>query len=559
MKKFLVLFLIFTAAAGIFAPRLFAQFSWNLASDFNSGLLSWNLPTGEKAEKVITVNNSIVPNTSLGANNPVNERGDYTYNSGGLDVFTYGRGTWLRSNELRLTIDFMGEAVDFHTRTLLDPLVANVTTTPGGANNTTGNHSLVMGDGRTPNWNDLLRYSFDEWYIRGYAWFLTAAAGNTPDRGKVEDFSALFTDDVLRTVVVENYGVNTPTADADFDLNGRDANNFRTRPGTELGKTDPYEWVMPYLMLGARFSANAGKLKFPLTFQLATDPGQNSGINGVNNYKRYNGSVRVSAEQIANTVTFDVIYRFRGGDPSTLNNYDENYNTAGTLQPDGTGSTSHTFGLYANILNVPDLGIGLGYSGYAVTYEDDANTYKETTKKTITTTGPLYSGIDLRLQYTGLKNMVITSHNNVSFAVADHSTENAKSLGVLGSELDGYSSQGWFSLYNAIGLDIGLGARLAASFQIANRYGAISTYESLISGGISKTKRSRNQLGGGGFVAFQFNQFILVQGGLAFRYLNDAYNNDAPGAQIAAATRNASGGSFDIAIPIRVNVVFQSR
>ena len=39
-------------------------------------------------------------------------------------------------------------------------------------------------------------------------------------------------------------------------------------------------------------------------------------------------------------------------------------------------------------------------------------------------------------------------------------------------------------------------------------------------------------------------------------WLNDAYTNSTPGAQNAASTRDASGGAFDIAIPIRVNVAF---
>ena len=144
MKKFLVVCLILGAATGVFAPRAAAQFSWNLTTDFNTGLLSWNMPTGEKAQKYITVNGGEVFNENVAGSNPVNDRGDYTFTSWGMDIFSYGRGTWLRANELRLTVDFHSDAVEFHTRTLLDELVrAEMVRNPGNPNVTGGGHSLV--------------------------------------------------------------------------------------------------------------------------------------------------------------------------------------------------------------------------------------------------------------------------------------------------------------------------------------------------------------------------------------------------------------------------------
>jgi len=555
MKKIFVLLPVFTAMALAFAPNAAAQFTWQLDSELGTGVVAWNIPTGERAQQYITLNGVTVQNTGTdaGGNNPVNDRGDYTYNTGGLDVLTYGRRTWLRPNELRLSIDYTGQAVDFHVRTLLDPLVANVTTAPGGQHNTTGNHSLVMGDGRTPNWSDMLRFSFDEYYLRGTARFITGYLGNTPDRGKVAGFSEAFTDDVLKTIMVEYYGVNTPAANADFSVNGQDANNFRTRPSQEPGADDPYGWVMPYFMFGGRFRMRVGKSELPFTVQIAADPGNNSGVDGSLNYTRFNGSARVSIERIADWLTFDAIYRIRGGDPNKLTSFDQTNNPTGAVQPDGSGLAAHVFGLYANILKVPALGIGLGYSGYAVSYED---TKDRDTGIITATKGPLYSGIDLRLQYTGLKNITITSINNVSFATADHSTDNVTSVGVLGSQLDQFTADGWLALYNALGLDWKLGQNLTASFQIGNRYGLLTTDNAMLGGGVSTVKRGLMQLGGGAYVVFQWNRFISVKGGFAFRYLNDSYSNTDPASQNAAATRNASGGSFDIAIPIQLTFQF---
>ena len=531
MKKFFALFLIFSVIAGVFAPQAAAQtaaqLSWSFDIDFNTGLFSCNIPTGDRAEESM----------------------------GSMDVFTFGQGSWLRSNALRFIFGYKGEMFEFHTRTLLDPLV-NPASSLSDEYSMTGNKSLVTETGRSVNWYDFLRHSFDEYYFLGRTRFFTGYLGNTPNRGKVDDFNT-FTDDVLRTVVVEHYGVNLPADDAGFNETGHDANNFMTRPVTEFGVADPYEWVMPYFMLDTRLAMRLGKLVFPVSMQLATDPGQNSGITG-SSYKRYNGSVRFSAEKIADLITFDAIYRIRGGDPTVLDTYDPAHNSGGVIQPDGRGTTAHIFGLYTNIHKVPNFGIGLGYTGYLVTYEDDKNTNKLTTRETITTSGPLYSGIDLRLQYTGIEKMTITLNNNVSFATADYSTETAKSIGILGIPLNSFTSQSWFALYNALGLDYQLTDDLALSFQIGNRYGLITTNSSVPGGGYSTAEMTRMQLGGGAFAAYQIRN-ILVQAGFAFRYLQDSYSDNAPGAQTTAATRDANGGTIDIAIPIRVRYVLQKR
>jgi len=542
MKKFLILFLI----CGV-STVTFAQFSWELGADFNTGLFSWSIPTGERTEQFITVGGNKVINDTV--NNPVGNRGDYSYSSGTMDVFTYGRGTWLRHNELRLSISYESEFVKFYSRTLLDALVMADINGGSGTNSLTDGHSFTADSGRTPNWGDYLLYSFDEYYFRGNAGFLSGYVGNTPDRGKVDNFHTL-TEDVLRTVMVEGYGVNTPTADADFAENGQDINNLMTSP--KHGSEDVYNYVLPYFMVGVAAIAVPGNV--PLTLQIAADPGNNSGINGGNNYLKFNGAVRFSAEKIADRITFDAIYRFKGGDPDTLYSYDKDYR-GGIVQPDGKGRAAHAFGLYANVLNVPGLDIGLGYSAYLVAYELDLNTAPNPTGR-ITRVGPLFSGIDLRLRYTsGIDGLTISSFNNVSFANSGTPTIPSEhySMGIFGTELAPDTTQSWFALYNALGFDFlpgGRFRRLAFSFQIANRYGKIATDTA------STVVRSRNQLAGGGYIVYTINQHLLLQGGLAFRYLHDSYSNDAPGAQDAEATRDASGGAFEIAIPIRLKLVF---
>jgi hypothetical protein len=241
-----------------------------------------------------------------------------------------------------------------------------------------------------------------------------------------------------------------------------------------------------------------------------------------------------------------------------LDSLEKDYNLNGIIQPNGDGRLAHNFGIYANILKVPNLGIGLGYTGYLMIYDDNRDTPSNT--GIITTSGPLYSGIDLQLQYTGLKNTALTFVSNVSFASSGRSVPSADTynVGLFGQNLDEYTDQSWFAIYNALGVDYQVNDKLSVSFQFANRYGII-TNDFTSTARVFTIKRSRMQSGGGGYAAFRINQYLLLQGGLAFRYLNDSYSNNETGAQNDLARRDASGGTFDIAVPIRLNLSFQKR
>jgi hypothetical protein len=107
-----------------------------------------------------------------------------------------------------------------------------------------------------------------------------------------------------------------------------------------------------------------------------------------------------------------------------------------------------------------------------------------------------------------------------------------------------------------LGLDYRLSDQLVASFQVGSRYGVITTVHTPLGGGSNTIKRSRHQIGGGAFIAYQASNHIHFQGGFVLRYLNDTYFNNDPQAQNVPTTRNASGGMFDFAIPIRMRIVF---
>ena len=529
-------------------PGVFAQFSWRLDADFNVRLLSWMTPTGEKAEKLINIGNDTKYNNL--ANNPnTNSRGDYSYISGTLDVFNYNRADSQRQNEMFMLMVFRHELVRMHLRSNLTNLIlCTVAANNGtGANELSGNHSFVMGNGRSPNWGDFLRYSFDEWYIRGMFGFFTVYVGNVSDFGKVNYFDN-FSSDFLRNIEVEPLGANTPTAAANYQNNGQDINNLMR--AENAGASDPFSYsAIPYFMAAARIT----QFSFPLTVQIAADAGTNL-MNGIKwNYRRMSGAIRISGERVADRITFDAIYKFRGGDSDTLDNYDPDNNIFGGLQPNGTGIIAHAFGVYSNILNVKDFRFALGYSGLFKVYEDSLN---KTSGITTGRTGPFFSGFDMRVVYTGINDTIFTFKTNISFANIEKSGTDSISVGLLGTNLAADTGQSWFAVYGALGILHYFTRQLHVFAQFGNRFGKIKTNVTA-TGAESEVIRMHNRFGGGAFLAFQFNTYLRLQGGLGFYYMNDLYSNSGKDSQEIAATRNSSGGTFEVTVPVRMRISFR--
>jgi hypothetical protein len=116
---------------------------------------------------------------------------------------------------------------------------------------------------------------------------------------------------------------------------------------------------------------------------------------------------------------------------------------------EGTSMNALTFGGYADITAVENLGLSLGYTGYVM--HSDANDIDNV----------LWNGIDLRAQYTGIPGLSISTHNNISFAKGAEK----EWLGLLKG--DGGS---FFSLYNAVGLTKELTEKLSINAEIGNVY-----------------------------------------------------------------------------------------
>jgi hypothetical protein len=128
--------------------------------------------------------------------------------------------------------------------------------------------------------------------------------------------------------------------------------------------------------------------------------------------------------------------------------YNAGAGTSLTWTPyEGTAANNMTFGAYADITAVENLGISFGYTGFmAYSDADDVDNV-------------LWNGIDLRVQYTGIPDLSISTHNNVSFA------QGAEKEWLGWMKGDGSY---FFSLYNALGLTKELTEKLSVNAEIGN-------------------------------------------------------------------------------------------
>jgi len=274
--------------------------------------------------------------------------------------------------------------------------------------------------------------------------------------------------------------------------------------------------------------------------------------------------LRAEAAQIADMITLAATFKYASTAlakltaPNNQNVIDEK-----------TGS--HTFGFYANIKPVADLGITLGYSGLIYNWSNTMDTdfssgdvrdqekhYLSQYKETMF---PFYSGIDIRAQYTGIDRLTVTFNNNISFANATGSDDpNPRGIysytwayrGQLnrddGDNLAKDRSESYLGLYNALGLNFLINEKLAADFQLANQLGVFTLkweHDDIVS-------RSNN-LGLYAGVTYKIVESERIHasicGGVAANLSFNSYQHAEPG-----SSRVDKAGIVEFGIPIGVKV-----
>ncbi|MDR1174772.1 MAG: hypothetical protein LBK83_04805 [Treponema sp.] len=433
--------------------------------------------------------------------------------------------------------------------------------------------------------------------------YIRVLTGNMGQRGQVEQYKNF--DDFLRTrvdyfgvflpvwktnppLVMGNnfdptanfpYGYIAPNDNYGYaELMGTDTNDLFMPAGSVSRQTMgvlldlSYAPVTLSASAGGLFQSRSRPFKTPWAtggsgttlsdWDTTYDPAYNSGINF---------AIRAEGARILDMVTAAAVYKYAASslEKLTAENKDN-------IIKEKIGN--HAFGLYVNVTYpVYSLGISVGYSGLLKTQEnpkykdtvikdtigEDANTHYLSVYKEVVY--PYYSGIDIRVVYTGLKNLTLTCNNNISFAKI-YGTKNREETftcgwaysGRLNEADDGnpatpyvvpFRSESYVGLYNALGANYKITEVLAVDLQLANRLAVFSfRWEH---NPLRSVTNSFGVYAGASYTVYQRGSFhASIRGGLDLKWNSYSYQEDS-------ALRNVHhAGYLDFGIPVALKVVF---
>jgi hypothetical protein len=133
--------------------------------------------------------------------------------------------------------------------------------------------------------------------------------------------------------------------------------------------------------------------------------------------------------------------------PMSIVNVSESMATGISPNYGGDVMNNLTFGAYADITAVENLGLSLGYTGFMMT--SDASGIDNI----------LWNGIDLRAAWTGIPGLSISTHNNFSFAMG---ADNEWSGALVGDD------SSFLTIYNAVGATKELTEKFSVNAEIGN-------------------------------------------------------------------------------------------
>ena len=580
MKKLIPFFLLgCIAAAGAFA-----QLTFNFYNDFNGYLFSAVSPTGLYAKQTV-----------------LDENGDQKFNDGEtIPVGVLDTG-FLSHGINRSGRYYPGSYSFFTTRASTNPGLGpfvngfrwnDLDTLGIDMSYTTGPFYFILRLSYTDmftrwvniesaNMETLISDTvFDEYTLRYDNNMFTFQIGNTDELPVVNTYTDGFSD-WSWMFAVDRPGVNVPV-----NINsstGRYAPAywrnfvFASHPGGSFSYiVNPDNLGQPEfesVPLIGRVKLNY-YFNIPITVDFGMDMGHGllgNLLNGASRsfgQSRFGGGVRVSGEKLADMLDFDVSYMVRGGDRNRDDFWVEGLNDGGRYQPDGSGRVSHVIGLALGLPSmVPNLGIAFGYTALFITYEDQESPDRDI--PTITTTGPFYSGIDLRLNYDIPSLLNITLNNNISFASAKEPGWNeaygditARRANLFGGTnyLDRYESQNWFALYNALAVRYRFSSMLSFHLEAIHRMGVFTRNNSdpdrgeSVWDGWGENVKVKNVLNATAYANFIYSNFNF-QAGLSLFCENDktTYGKYIGGHPSDYAPKPSwSGGAVGFGIPVRL-------
>jgi len=283
-------------------------------------------------------------------------------------------------------------------------------------------------------------------------------------------------------------------------------NFFGVQTGTGLGNLmisdnisaaglDGNPWQAVYA-IGATF---AGNFRFAVGSTLSEDGFKD----GLLSKSSINAAFMLSAKNLANIISFDLFYAVRGKDENTLQR--GQYNPIYAYQYEGA-SWSNVLGAYVGLSIVDNLTLAVGYTGYFQVYErgeleDGVDQNTNIAYKDFAYTTPYYSGVDIKLGYSGIDKLGISFNNNLSFSAVtgagdrespDYGKTLSRVIGVTGKRLADGEKDGWFSWGTRLRVGYALTDNLTVGLSLANQL-SVQTYDedyNWNNGNLDKTKYS---------------------------------------------------------------------
>jgi hypothetical protein len=236
------------------------------------------------------------------------------------------------------------------------------------------------------------------------------------------------------------------------------------------------------LALGAGF----GDFKFSIGHRLDPDYSFDNAPPSYNDPTDSKSSINASfmfSGRPIDLLTFDLFYSVIGKDTDTFARTEAGH----------SGEWGNIIGAYVGLNVVENLGLSLGYTANFTAYDkgayaDDGDLTKS---KPVTYTAPIYSGVDLRVNYSGIDKIGLTFNNNLSFAGVKGKEIKADSdeiiLNFSGKPYDKDLSQDWFHWDAELKASLSLVDNLSLTAHLGNRLAVLSEEDSTSSTTIKST------------------------------------------------------------------------
>ncbi|WP_059369843.1 hypothetical protein [Treponema endosymbiont of Eucomonympha sp.] len=168
---------------------------------------------------------------------------------------------------------------------------------------------------------------------------------------------------------------------------------------------------------------------------------------------------------------------------------------------DNTSLYDNTFGVFAEIDPVPEVGITVGYTGYLPALDITDTKWGNANHKST-----LYSGIDLRVQYAASDALSVSTHDNVSFA------KGKETSAFLGED------EFYVSLYNAVGATYRLNDTVKLVGEVENEYASFWHEHSISTNKNADGKLYKEYFAAVAKTVYAVSPNASVSGGLKFEY-----------------------------------------